>query len=195
MTTVPQTATPLSEALSRAITNSVPRLEERLASDPAAHLELIRQTEQARTEVDHLLFSSVLAARKAGHSWDAIGQTLSMSRQAAQQRFGKNLGNTPTVQTQRLTPLTALNEMEVLNRAGRYGWHSVGFGPLYHDMQHDTQAWEHRRVLAFEPSRATLEREGWQRVGHMWFPWVYYARPTGQPAVPMPAAELSFVLE
>lgn len=183
----------LPERLSDAITDSVPGLQERLTNDPEVHLELIRQTAQAKAETEALLQSSVTAARNAGHSWEAIGSTLGMTRQAAQQRFGRREPQAELVgEARRLSPLTAFDEMEILNRAGRYGWHSVGFGTLFHTIQKDEQQWEHRRVVAFDPSRAALEAEGWQRIGSLWFPWAYYARPTGEPARPTPLTEVDF---
>ncbi|WP_295822731.1 hypothetical protein [uncultured Deinococcus sp.] len=189
--------TDLDERLSDAIGASMPGLPERLSHDPQAHLDVIRQVAAARDHVDRLLQSSVGAARSAGHSWEAIGSTLGMTRQAAQQRFGKGTpesGRTAAAQpeTRRLTLLTSLNEMDILNRAGRYGWHSVGFGPLYHTVQRDTVQWEHLRVLAFDPGRAALTAQGWQQVGTLWFPWAYYARPTGEPALDGPGDGLEF---
>ncbi|GGM16879.1 hypothetical protein [Deinococcus aerophilus] len=189
--------TTLEKQLSAAITTSLPDLPGRLDSEPQAHLDLIRQTAAAQRTVEALLQSSVLAARSAGHSWETIGSTLGMTRQAAQQRFGKSAppsdtGAWPPGETHRLSPLTAFDEMEILNRAGRYGWHSVGFGTLYHLITRDTQQWEHRRVLAFDPGRGALEAQGWGRVGTLWFPWAYYTRPTGLAALPAPAAGLDF---
>lgn len=183
----------LREGLSDAITNSVPRLRERLTSDPEVHLELIRYTSQAKAETEALLLDTVTTARNAGHSWEAIGRTLGMTRQAAQQRFGRGEPQVELVgETRRLFPLTSLDEIDILNRAGRYGWHSIGFGTLYHTIQKDTQQWEHRRIMAFDPSRRGLEAKGWQRVGTLWFPWGYYKRPSGLAALPAPRTEYEF---
>lgn len=183
----------LRERLSEAIARTIPGLQERFPTDSGVHLELIRYTAQAKAETEVLLQHTVTAARNAGHSWEAIGSTLGMTRQAAQQRFSKGEPQVELVgETRRLSPLTAFDEMEILNRAGRYGWHSVGFGTLFHTIQKDEQQWEHRRVVFFEPSRAALEAEGWKRIGSMWFPWAYYARPTGEPAMPMPLTGVDF---
>ncbi|UQN09046.1 hypothetical protein [Deinococcus sp. QL22] len=187
MTTNDSLRTQLAEVIAAAI----PQLEERFGPGQGGHLDLIRVTHQARQDVDVLLHAAVSAARTAGYSWEAIGQVLGLSKQAAQQRFSK--GDTvPSSEEEirRLTPLTAFNEMDILNRAGVYGWHSVGFGTLYHDVQKSDEQWEHRRVLAFDPARSTLEGEGWQLIGTLWFPWAYLARPTGQPALPPPPTEL-----
>jgi len=75
--------------------------------------------------------------------------------------------------------------MEVLEREGRMGWHSVGYGTLYHLVEKSSVQWEHRRVLAsLGPRRRRLESEGWQLIGTMWFPWAYYKRPTDKKAQP-----------
>src|SRR5690606_11380655 len=87
------------------------------------------------------------------------------------------------------SPLTAFNEMDVLDRAGTFGWHSVAFGPLYHVVVKSEEQWEHRRVSVIGANRHQLEAEGWQRIGSMWFPWAYYARPTGRPALAEPVSE------
>jgi len=83
----------------------------------------------------------------------------------------------------RMRPVTALDEMDRLAEAGRQGWHSVGFGALHHDLERSEVQWEHLRVTAFGRGRhRELLAEGWERIGSMWFPWAYYARPTRRPA-------------
>ena len=47
--------------------------------------------------------------------------------------------------------------------------------------------WEHSRVSA-PASRQTLEADGWQKVGTLWFPWAYFKRPLGIPALPEPVS-------
>ena len=74
--------------------------------------------------------------------------------------------------------------MEQLNEWGRHGWHSVGFGPLFHDVEHSTTQWEHRRAVIGSRKARELEAEGWERIGTMWFPWIYLKRPIDRPAVP-----------
>ena len=105
-----------------------------------------------------------------------------MTRQGAHQRYGA--AEPPaTGTTWRLTPVTAYDEMARLAEAGRRGWHSVGFGMLYHDLERSDVQWEHLRITAFQRHRhRDLLAEGWQRIGTMSFPWAYYARPTRQPA-------------
>lgn len=181
----------LTQLLSDAIAKADPEIDPGLDHDPAAYLALVRLTSQARESVDELLISAIAAARSAGHSWDTVGAALGMSRQAAQQRFGKRIGDAPDPdpdgRTRRLTPLTAFNEMRILNRAGSYGWHSVGFGTLFHTVRKSDEQWEHTRASALA-SREKLEADGWQKVGTLWFPWAYFKRPLGIPALPEPVS-------
>ncbi len=181
----------LRDRLAESIASTLPDLKDRPAPGHPGHLDLIRVTAQAREDVDALLQAAVASARTAGHSWEAIGQVLGLSRQAVQQRFGKVAGIPPSgPQVRRITPLTSMTEIETLNQLGRYGWHSIGFGPLYHDVEESSEQWEHCRVMAFDPARRTLEREGWQPIGTLWFPWAYLARPLGQEALPMPSSDV-----
>lgn len=176
----------LSSLLAEAIATADPALQQRLDSDPGAYLDLVALSDQARDETATLLASAVTSARSAGHSWEAIGTALGMSRQAAQQRFGKDRQqdpDTPEGETRVLRGLTAFNEMEVLNRAGRFGWHSIGNGILFHTLARSGERWEHRRVLVGSSELQRLRAEGWQQAGRTWFPWVYLARSTGEPAI------------
>lgn len=173
----------LRQLLSEAIAKADPSLLGRLESDADAYLDLLVLTARADAETTRLLHEAAISARTGGQSWDAIGRSLGMTRQAAQQRFGRGHEAEPAQdETRTLSPLTAHNEIEVLNRAGRYGWHSVGFGPLYHVVALSDEQWEHARVFVVGPARHRLEADGWERIGAVWFPWVYYGRPTGQPA-------------
>lgn len=181
----------LQRRLSEAISAADPGIHERIESDPGAYLDLVALAARANDYVDQILQAAVSSARSGGHSWDAIGRRLGMSRQAAQQRFGRALSVPPTgnAKTRTLRPLTAFNEMEVLRRAGRYGWHSIDYGPLFHVVARSSQEWEHRRVYAWSPAQRKLEVAGWQRIGSLWFPWAYFARPTAKPAVPGPMTD------
>jgi hypothetical protein len=177
----------LRVALSRVIAEVDPGLAGRLESEPESFLDLIGLTQRSSEEIAQLLQFAVTSARLAGLSWERIGQRLGMSRQAAQQRFGRLLENAdaqPAGEKRRLFPVTAFDEMEALAKAGRSGWHSVGYGMYFHDLVRADEQWEHLRVAAFGASRRSLEGEGWHRIGPMWFPWAYYARPTGKPIEP-----------
>ena len=183
------TATPkpdLRQLLSEALTAARPDLSERLGADPEAHLELVSLALAARSETDALLRAAISSARSAGCTWEAIGHVLDMTRQAAQQRYGGEAAPLARTggNTLRLAPLSAFNEMRVLDRAGRYGWHSIGFGALFHIIEKSDLQWEHRRVHVVGADRREVEDAGWEQIGSVWFPWAYYKRCTGEPALP-----------
>ena len=180
-------ARPVTESswdrLARAILEARPGLAERLPTDPQAYLELISLVSAARSETAVLLSTAVASARRAGCTWNQIGDVLGVTRQAAQQQYGSDADSgiaspTPT-ESMMLTPLTAFNEMEVLDRAGKYGWYSVGYGPLYHRVERDIRQWQHARTFL----GAVPDGEGWQRIGWGWVWWIYWRRPLALPAL------------
>lgn len=173
----------LAHLLARAIAAMDPTIEKRIDSDPQASLDLVVIASEAYAEAGKILNSAVSSARSAGWSWEAVGTALDMSRQAAQQRFGaKAEAAGPTHERLRLVGLTATNEMDVLNAKGRQGWHSVGYGPLFHDLEKSDMQWEHRRVFVGSRKSKDLESSGWERIGTMWFPWHYFKKPLDLPA-------------
>jgi len=158
------------------------QLIKRLEHDPEAYLDLIRLAARAEGHITATLKDAVLGARSAGNTWEAIGGVLNMSRQAAQQRFGEPGTDHVAVATRVLRPVTAFDEMAALAEAGRSGWHSVGYGPLYHLLERSDKQWEHLRL--FMPGREAedLKRAGWQQIGSSWFPWAYFKRELDLPA-------------
>lgn len=157
-------------------------------ADPLATLRLVELTAALNTEAEESLRGTVDSARAAGLSWEQIGDTLRVSRQAAQQRFGTRVAPDNTPQFWRLHPVTAFNEIQRLNEVGRFGWRSVGFGALFHDLVRTEMQWEHRRVSVFSTKKPS-KGDGWQLVEGMWFPWMYYAHPTGAHALSGDAPE------
>lgn len=83
-------------ALSRVVAEVDPTLAGRLESEPESYLDLVALTFRSSEEIARLLQASVTSARLAGLSWERIGQRLGMSRQAAQQRFGRVLESADT---------------------------------------------------------------------------------------------------
>lgn len=175
---------PIRAALDESIVAVSPDIFERLDTDPAAYLELITIAAQAESAGSAVLRDAVQSARSAGHSWQAIGTRLGMTRQAAQQRFG-GFSELGAGAIRRISPLTSFNELGVLNAAGRYGWRSVGFGTLYHDMECTNEQWEHKRRVP--GGRNSEDTAGWEKIGSMWFPWAYYRRSLGVAAEKQPA--------
>lgn len=179
------TSSDIARILAGAIAKVDPTIEKRIDTDPQATLDLVVITSEAYVETAKLLSSAVASARSAGWSWDAVGKALGMSRQAAQQRFGlKADAAGASAECQRLVGVTAFNEIDVLNTKGRHGWHSTGFGPLFHDLERSEIQWEHRRVFVGSRKAKNLEADGWELIGHIWFPWVYFKKPLGLPAEP-----------
>lgn len=174
-----------ADLIAQAVARLDPSLERRLDTEPQAHLDLVVLTRRAHEHTNKLLHAAVSSARAAGWSWEAIGSALGMSRQAAQQRFGnKAAASSRPAEHRQLVGLTAFNEMDQLNEWGRHGWHSVGFGPLFHDVEESPTQWEHKRAVIGSRKARELEAEGWDRIGTMWFPWVYLKRPLDLPALP-----------
>ncbi|MCX5147994.1 hypothetical protein AB0C90_07885 [Streptomyces sp. NPDC048550] len=176
----------IREGIAAAVLGAPDGLADSLEHDAHGYLRLVDASRVGAEEASRLLREAVQGARAAGHSWDTVGRVLGVSRQAAQQRFSdKTAGsssppaegpNAPKRRT--LSGLTAFNEMAALDEAGRDGWHMVGYGPFFHEVEASTHPWEHCRVTL--PSLARhrrMESEGWIPVGAGWFPWRYYKRP------------------
>jgi hypothetical protein len=174
-----------ADLIARAVARLDPSLERRLDTDAQAHLDLVLLTRRAHDQTSQLLNAAVSSARAAGWSWEAIGTALGMSRQAAQQRFGHKVPVAEdNAEHRQLVGLTAFSEMDQLEEWGRHGWHSVGYGPLFHDVEKSPVQWEHKRAVIGSRKAKDLEAEGWQRIGSSWFPWVYLKRPLDVPALP-----------
>jgi len=174
-------AAALREAVADAVLTAPHRLRQDLGQDPAASLTLVLASRIAAEETSRLLHESVASARAAGHSWDAIGRLIGVSRQAAQQRFGPGPAPTGTAapgapERRVLTPLTAFSEMAVLEREGRRGWQLVDHGPLFHVVEASDSPWEHRRGVWSPATARTLAADGWTLVKGTTFPWGYYKR-------------------
>ena len=184
--------TRIREGIADAVLSGPAGLRDDLEHDRHSYLRLVAASRAGAEETSRLLRESIAGARRANHSWDAIGRVLSVSRQAAQQRFGTAAGpsdaaSLPDTPDRRvLSPLTAFDEMEVLEREGRLGWHVIDFGPFFHVVEHSDHPWEHRRVpFAIGARLRRLEAEGWIAVG-AWFPWRYLKRPLPEPLAEAP---------
>jgi hypothetical protein len=184
-------ANAIREAVAEAVLTACEQGREGLEDDPDAHLLMVAASTVAAEETSRLLRQSITGARTAGHSWEALGRLLGISRQAAQQRFGLPAtertdsapGDGPARRV--LKPLHAFNEMEALEKEGRRGWHVVDYGYLFHLVEASPRKWEHRRL--WWPSRRRrrlMEEEGWQLIVPSDFdsPWAYYKRRLNEPA-------------
>jgi hypothetical protein len=180
------------EGVAEAVVGGPDGLRRTLQSDPASFLALVAAAHVGAEEADRLLHQAVLGARQAGHSWEAIGGLLGVSRQAAQQRFAARGADSapgaPEADRRVLTGVTAFTEMGALASEGRAGWHLVDFGPFYLVVERSAHQWEHRRVtLPSRPGQQRPEADGWLAVG-TWFPFRYFKRPVDAPAEAPPPA-------
>ncbi len=175
---------PTSEALAEAIGVLVASAE---PEDVGDYLRLITVASEVEAQARRLLHDSVVAARSSGATWAAIGSTLGMSKQAAQKRFAVAGPTTGALDPGEriLGPVTSFDEMKELALAGRYGWHSVEFGPFFHRVVHTDSQWEHRRVSMLRRRVKDVSDEGWQVIGST-FPYTYLKRDLGVPALQEP---------
>ena len=186
-------AAAVRDAIAEAVLGTPADLRADLEGDPDAYLRLVSASRTAAEETSRVLRDSINGARAAGHSWDALGRVLGVSRQAAQQRFSSTTQPAPVRSGESghptrkvLSPVTAFDEMPLLAIEGRRGWHVVDYGTLYHVLESSDRQWEHRRLLWTPGSAARrhLEAEGWRLVRETAFPWGYYTRPLDLPADP-----------
>ncbi|WP_329391623.1 DUF2812 domain-containing protein (plasmid) [Streptomyces sp. NBC_01351] len=184
----PQEAVLVREGVAAAVLGAREGLAASLEHDADEYLRLVDASRVGAEEASRLLREAVQGARAAGHSWDTVGRVLGVSRQAAQQRFATKAadavaseppaGGPGTAERRILSPLSAFNEMAALADAGREGWHLVGYGALFHEVEASDHPWEHCRVTLASTSRhRRMEADGWTPVGAGWFPWRYYKRP------------------
>lgn len=178
----------IREGIAAAVLGAPEGLADSLEHDAHGYLRLLDASRVGAEEASRLLREAVQGARAAGHSWDTVGRVLGVSRQAAQQRFAGKAGEgdpsappsggSDAPRRRMLSGLTAFDEMAALEEAGRDGWHVVGYGPFFHEVEASDHPWEHCRVALPSAARhRRMESEGWIPVGAGWFPWRYYKRP------------------
>jgi hypothetical protein len=173
----------LRAGVERAVLAGAGDLQEALERDPGTFLHLLAAAQIGAQEADRLLHAAVASARRAGHSWDAIGAVLGVTRQGAQQRFRTPQAGAQSANRRVLTGAHSFNEMKLLDEEGRRGAHLVDFGPLYLVVEDSAEQWKHRRLFGVTPARRTrLEADGWISVG-AWFPFHYFKRRLGDASV------------
>lgn len=182
MTTERTQPAPLRDALAHILIESAEVGEPRNAGD---FLCLVTSAAALRTEADCLLRTAVVSARDAGATWQSVGKTLGMSKQAAQKRFAPPAGPRRVeldANERTIGPTTTFDEMQELALAGRYGWHSVDFGATYHHVIRSSTQWEHLRVTISPRRVRDLVADEWQLIGSS-FPYTYLKRDTGVAAL------------
>jgi hypothetical protein len=148
-----------------------------LPQDSTVLLHLIAVTGHATTICHELQRSAVNQARRHDISWAEIGQTLEISRQAAQQRFVSEKAAAPAADLRIIRGVTAFSEMSILESEGKAGYHLTGFGALTLQLKPSSQVWLHKRVTALYIGkiRKQMETKGWTYVG-AWFPFHYFKK-------------------
>lgn len=165
-----------------------------VAAEPQSvpdYLELIKVASSIEAQARSLVHEAVNSARSAGATWSAVGSTLGMSKQAAQKRFtAQRTPMTSDLDSNEriLGPVTAFNEMAELALAGRYGWHSVEFGPYFHRVVRSETQWEHVRASMLTRRARSMQADGWQVIGSE-FPYTYLKHDLGTPALIEPGGE------
>ncbi len=119
------------------------------------------------------------AARRTGLSWTDIGDTLGISKQAAQQRFKPEgpVDEAPENdgETIRRFGATAFNEVEILREEGMIGRELVSTGILSLVFRPSPHNWEYQRRIG-TPMIGEMQKAGWTYVSS-WLPFHYFKRP------------------
>ena len=124
----------------------------------------------------------VEAGRRAGLSWADIGETLGISRQAAQQRFGGEPATDARPSSDDIgvlarTGVTAFNEVQILDEEGGAGREVIGATWLTLYFRQTDHRCENIRVVSLLPGvKEKYERQGWKHA-LTWYPYRYFTRP------------------
>jgi hypothetical protein len=147
---------------------------------------LIRAAYVVSDEAGHSLQRWVDAGRHAGLSWADVGDTLGVSRQAAQQRFSgsksiEESGSRASVDPSELIVrkgMNAFTEVSALEEEGRNGNELVGAAVLKLFFISHGRPWENKRVTAFRGKGLIQQYEaaGWT-YALTWYPFHYFTRP------------------
>lgn len=150
--------------------------------DKAGYADAIVAAHVVADEARLTLHRWIDAARRADLSWSEIGETLGISKQAAQQRFralatadGEAMPDAAAIVR---TGATAFNEMRILAEEGRRGHELTGVGVLTLTFRTSDRAWEYCRRVGSGSDTARLEAAGWQHVAS-YLPFHYYKRAIG----------------
>ena len=147
---------------------------------------LIRAAYVVSDEAGHSLQRWVDAGRHAGLSWADVGDTLGVSRQAAQQRFSRSQSIEKSGSRAPLDPsglivrkgMNAFSEVAALEEEGRNGNELVGAAVRKLFFVPRGRPWENARVTAFRGKGIIRQYEnaGWT-YALTWYPFHYFTRP------------------
>ncbi|MDP1028042.1 hypothetical protein Q5H91_12530 [Sphingomonas sp. KR1UV-12] len=137
---------------------------------------MIEAAQVAADEAKATLVRWVEAARRAGMSWTDVGELVGISKQAAQQRYGREPVPDAPFGTIVVVPgPTGATEQELLDREGAAGRELVGVDATRLLFRQTDRVWEHHRsVDPLDP--AEMEAGGWAEAAR-WFVFAYYRRP------------------
>jgi hypothetical protein len=125
------------------------------------------------------------AARRSGLSWADIGDTLGISKQAAQQRFRPNAAedDMDLEDGDEIVRLgaTAFNEVAILEAEGLKGRELIRIGALTLVFRPTDCAWEYRRRIGARSLMPGMKNAGWTYVSS-WLPFHYFKRPLSHPS-------------
>ncbi len=145
------------------------------------YLDFIEASSIVNHESNLSLHRWVNAARREELSWEQIGSTLGISRQAAQKRFRSDSATEPplTVGLIERRGVSAFNEVVVLQEEGLLGRKVVraGWGKLYFAQTDEPR--KNARVVSLRRGKpvSEMEAEGWSHM-FSWYPYTYYSRVT-----------------
>ncbi len=119
------------------------------------------------------------AARRAGLSWADIGDSLGITKQAAQQRFKAPDRDDEMIVDDSMEVIrfgaTAFNEMRMLREEGQKRHELVRTGALTLVFRRSDHAWEYRRRVGAVLMMAEMKKTGWTYVSS-WLPFHYFKR-------------------
>lgn len=120
------------------------------------------------------------AARRAGLSWADIGDSLGITKQAAQQRFKAPDHDDDKMifddgEEIRRLGANAFNEMRMLREEGQKCHELVRTGPLTLVFRRSDHAWEYRRRVGAAAMMAEMKKAGWTYVSS-WLSLHYFKR-------------------
>ena len=148
-------------------------------ADKGEFIQVIGAAHVVADEARLALHRWVDAGRRAGMSWSELGESLGITKQAAQQRFRiatdpADGESSPDAIEVRLGA-TAFYEGRILREEGAKGNELIGTGVLKLVFRRSEGPWEHRRVDAIRPPIDAMAQDGWEYVSS-WFPFHYFKR-------------------
>ncbi|NKG21851.1 hypothetical protein [Paeniglutamicibacter terrestris] len=133
-----------------------------------------------RAEILRLQQDAVQAARAQGVPWSLLGDAMGISRQAMQQRFGKEgLKLSSDSARVMLGPTTRGDEVNILEAAGLLGWKLRASRHGEHSVEMTDRKWSVRRDSMLSLRRVEQKSSREWEVAAVRFPDVFYVKDQG----------------